>query len=68
MAFLSSIFSRLIESLVVMLSKAVTKWIEGQVAKEKIKKKNKAVTEQTLKANTKEERDLAASNTINTTL
>ncbi len=65
MAFLSSIFSRLIESLVVMLSKAVTKWIEGQVAKEKIKKKNKAVTEQTLKANTKEERDLAASNTIN---
>ena len=65
MAFLSSIFSRLIESLVVMLSKAVTKWIEGQVVKEKIKKKNKAVTEQTLKANTKEERDLAASNTIN---
>ena len=65
MAFLSSIFSRLIESLVVMLSKAVTKWIEGQVAKERIKKKNKAVTEQTLKANTKEERDLAASNTIN---
>jgi hypothetical protein len=65
MAFLSSIFSRLIESLVVMLSKAVTKWIEGQVVKEKIKKKNKAVTEKTLKANTKEERDLAASNTIN---
>jgi len=65
MAFLSSIASRLIESLVVMLSKAVTKWIEGQVVKEKIKKKNKAVTEQTLKANTKEERDLAASNTIN---
>jgi len=65
MAFLSSIASRLIESLVVMLSKAVTKWIEGQVVKERIKKKNKAVTEQTLKANTKEERDLAASNTIN---
>ena len=43
-------------------------WIKSEMKKSQIKSKNKAVTEKTLQANTKGERESAAENTINNAL